>query len=126
MGRFDSDAHVDIALAAYSASLGSAVLFGDGNGGLTNTTLATTWATSATGADFNGDGMTDVAITQDSANNVKLSTRRADSVRKWLVNKGVDPARVSAVGKGPDQPIAPNNNKENRAKNRRIEFVRVK
>jgi outer membrane protein OmpA-like peptidoglycan-associated protein len=60
------------------------------------------------------------------ANNVKLSTRRADSVRKWLVNKGVDPARVSAVGKGPDQPIAPNNNKENRAKNRRIEFVRVK
>jgi outer membrane protein OmpA-like peptidoglycan-associated protein len=58
--------------------------------------------------------------------NLKLSQRRAESVRNYLVNKGVEPERISAVGKGPDQPIAPNNTAENRAKNRRIEFVRVK
>jgi outer membrane protein OmpA-like peptidoglycan-associated protein len=60
------------------------------------------------------------------SSNLKLSQRRADSVRNYLVNKGIEPARISAVGKGPDQPIAPNNTKENKAKNRRIEFVRVK
>ena len=60
------------------------------------------------------------------SSNIKLSQRRADSVRNYLVNKGIEPARISAVGKGPDQPIAPNNTKENKAKNRRIEFVRVK
>lgn len=60
------------------------------------------------------------------SSNIKLSQRRAESVSKWLVNKGVEPARVSAIGKGPDQPIAPNNTADSRAKNRRIEFVRVK
>ncbi len=58
--------------------------------------------------------------------NLKLSQRRAESVRNWLVNHGVNPDKVSAVGYGPDNPIAPNNTPEGRLKNRRIEFVRTK
>jgi outer membrane protein OmpA-like peptidoglycan-associated protein len=58
--------------------------------------------------------------------NMKLSQARADAVKNWLVNKGIDPARITTVGYGPDKPIAPNKTKEDRAKNRRIEFIRTK
>lgn len=58
--------------------------------------------------------------------NVKLSQRRADSVRMWLIGKGIDPARLYARGFGPENPIASNDTPEGRAKNRRIEFYRVK
>jgi len=58
--------------------------------------------------------------------NVKLSKRRADSVRDYLVRKGVYGSRINTKGFGPENPIAPNNTKAGRAKNRRIEFYRIK
>lgn len=58
--------------------------------------------------------------------NMKLSQRRAESVRNWLINQGVDPNRLSAKGFGPDYPIATNKTVDGRRKNRRIEFVRTK
>lgn len=58
--------------------------------------------------------------------NIKISQRRADSVRMWLIGKGIDPGRIIAKGYGPDNPIAPNTTAEGRAKNRRIEFYRIK
>lgn len=58
--------------------------------------------------------------------NVKLSQKRADAVKQWLVFRGIDSTRMKAVGKGPDNPIAPNTTPEGRAKNRRIEFYRTK
>ncbi|MGH1364534.1 MAG: OmpA family protein [Calditrichia bacterium] len=58
--------------------------------------------------------------------NQRLSKRRADSVRAWLLQKGVDPARVAAKGFGEDNPIADNATAEGRQANRRIEFVRSK
>ena len=58
--------------------------------------------------------------------NIKLSKQRAESVKNWLVNHGADSEKITALGLGPDNPIAPNNTKEGRMKNRRIEFVRVK
>jgi outer membrane protein OmpA-like peptidoglycan-associated protein len=58
--------------------------------------------------------------------NLKLSQDRANSVRQWLVNRGVDPARMTTKGFGFVRPIAPNDTEEGRQKNRRIEFVRVK
>ncbi len=57
------------------------------------------------------------------ANNQKLSQARADTVRNFLVQKGVDSSRISAVGKGEDDPVATNKTPEGRANNRRVEIV---
>ncbi|MCB9741520.1 MAG: OmpA family protein [Alphaproteobacteria bacterium] len=58
----------------------------------------------------------------DSANQ-KLSQARVESVVNYLVDKGVERERLVAKGYGESQPIAPNDNSENKAKNRRVEFV---
>jgi outer membrane protein OmpA-like peptidoglycan-associated protein len=58
-------------------------------------------------------------------NNQRLSERRAESVVQWLVNNGIDAARLTAIGRGEDEPIASNTTPEGRAKNRRIDFVRT-
>jgi OOP family OmpA-OmpF porin len=52
--------------------------------------------------------------------NLKLSQKRADGVMKHLVSKGIDPARMRAVGYGESRPIADNNTKEGRDRNRRV------
>jgi OOP family OmpA-OmpF porin len=54
--------------------------------------------------------------------NMDLSQRRADSVKRYLVEHGVDEARLVAKGFGPDQPIDTNATSAGKAKNRRIEF----
>jgi OOP family OmpA-OmpF porin len=57
-------------------------------------------------------------------NNMKLSQARADSVRQYLIdNFGIDASRITAVGYGPNKPIASNDTKEGRKKNRRIQAV---
>ena len=56
------------------------------------------------------------------AYNQKLSVRRAESVKAYLVSKGVEPNRVYTEGKGEKQPVASNKTKEGRAKNRRVEI----
>jgi outer membrane protein OmpA-like peptidoglycan-associated protein len=53
---------------------------------------------------------------------MKLSQQRAESVRRWLVQHGVEPARLTAKGYGPLRPIAPNITAYNRARNRRVQF----
>jgi outer membrane protein OmpA-like peptidoglycan-associated protein len=54
--------------------------------------------------------------------NENLSARRAQSVKAWLVKKGIPANRLRTVGKGMRDPIAPNDTPEGRAQNRRIEF----
>ena len=54
--------------------------------------------------------------------NMKLSKKRADSVKAYLVSAGVAETRITAVGYGPDKPIADNKTKAGKEKNRRIEF----
>jgi len=53
--------------------------------------------------------------------NLALSIRRAEAVVAYLVERGADPARLTAVGMGESQPIADNATKEGRAANRRID-----
>lgn len=54
--------------------------------------------------------------------NVALSIERATAVKAYLVERGIDPARLSVMGYGPDRPVASNDTPEGRARNRRIEF----
>jgi outer membrane protein OmpA-like peptidoglycan-associated protein len=57
--------------------------------------------------------------------NLGLSERRAGSVKQYLVNAGVDPARLTTRGFGEESPIATNATPEGRSQNRRIEFRRL-
>jgi len=57
---------------------------------------------------------------------IDLSERRAEEVKKYLVEKGVDPDRISTVGYGPDRPIASNDIESGRRKNQRVSFRIIK
>ena len=56
------------------------------------------------------------------AYNQKLSVRRSEAVKAYLVGKGVEKNRVYTEGKGEKQPVADNKTSEGRAKNRRVEI----
>ncbi len=56
------------------------------------------------------------------AYNQKLSVRRAEAVKAYLVTKGIEKNRVYTEGKGEKQPVADNKTTEGRAKNRRVEI----
>ncbi|MCC5978071.1 MAG: OmpA family protein [Salinarimonas sp.] len=55
--------------------------------------------------------------------NLRLSQERADSVRDALVSRGIDAARLTAVGYGETEPVVPNDSEANKAQNRRIELL---
>jgi OmpA-OmpF porin, OOP family len=56
------------------------------------------------------------------AGNMRLSQRRAEAVRDYLVAKGVSPARLEAIGFGPTKPIASTKTARGKGQNRRTEF----
>ena len=58
----------------------------------------------------------------DDDKNMALSQARADSVKKYLVKKGVDEGRIEAKGFGETVPVADNETKQGRAENRRVEY----
>lgn len=59
----------------------------------------------------------------DSEKNRQLSSDRAESVRSYLISKGIDASRMTAEGFGDTIPVMSNDTKEGRAANRRVEFV---
>lgn len=60
----------------------------------------------------------------DAAYNLKLSGERAESVRRYLVGRGVSERQLTATGYGETQPVADNETAEGRALNRRVELRR--
>jgi OOP family OmpA-OmpF porin len=56
------------------------------------------------------------------AYNQKLSVRRSEAVKAYMVSKGIEKNRVYTEGKGEKQPVADNKTAEGRAKNRRVEI----
>lgn len=66
------------------------------------------------------EGHTD--STGSDAYNQSLSERRANAVRDYLVDHGIDGARLTTEGKGESQPVASNDTADGRYQNRRVEF----
>ncbi|WP_400072173.1 DUF5723 family protein [Zobellia russellii] len=75
-------------------------------------------------AKFTVEGHTDSVGSE--ATNQRLSESRATSVKDFLVEKGIDSSRLTAVGYGESKPIASNMYKDGRAQNRRVEINLVK
>ncbi len=59
----------------------------------------------------------------EAAFNQLLSEKRAESIKNYLVSKGLDPKRFESVGYGESKPIADNKTEKGRAQNRRVEFL---
>lgn len=63
--------------------------------------------------------------TGSRATNTRLSAARANAVRDYLIGKGIDGARLTAKGYGPDQPVQDNTTAAGRAANRRVELTKT-
>jgi len=70
------------------------------------------------------EGHTD--STGNAEYNLELSRRRAESVRDLLVDRGIEPSRITAAGLGEDYPVADNGTPEGRRKNRRVDIILLK
>lgn len=60
----------------------------------------------------------------DDTSNLALSKKRAESVKNYLISKGISASRLQTDGKGENQPVASNSTSEGKAQNRRVEFLR--
>ena len=83
--------------------------------------LAAALAQSYPKAKLSVHGYTD--NTGSDAYNLMLSEQRAVAVKTFLIEKGVEPARVASRGHGESDPIAPNTTAQGRAQNRRVELL---
>jgi len=72
---------------------------------------------------FSVEGHTDA--TGSASSNQKLSEDRAHAVVARLVEMGIDAGRLTGKGLGQNNPVADNGSAEGRAKNRRVEFVKL-
>jgi len=69
------------------------------------------------------EGHTDATGTEEY--NQWLSEKRAESVKRYAVEKGLEARKIQTKGYGQSKPVAPNNTKEGRQKNRRVEVTIV-
>ena len=85
------------------------------------TLIAGTIAPQAEEHDIVIEGHTDSTGSRD--HNMQLSQERAQAVMNYLVSRGVPAEAISAVGIGPDRPIADNSTRDGRTENRRVELI---
>ncbi len=108
-------------------SLSGSVLFASGQYVLLNTAMTRLDQVASALVAQDADKRSVVEGHTDSrgsdAINQPLSVNRANAVRDYLVARGVDPAKISAIGLGSSRPIVNNNTAENRSNNRRVEIV---
>ncbi|MGC2414158.1 MAG: OmpA family protein [Stellaceae bacterium] len=62
-------------------------------------------------------------VARGVVDNLDLSSKRANAVVRYLTSKGINPSVVSGKGRGDTHPVAPNETRQGRAQNRRIELV---
>ena len=72
------------------------------------------------GAKLSIEGHTDSVGTDDY--NMTLSQKRSNSVKQYLMGKGIEESRLKAIGFGETKPVATNNTSLGKAKNRRVEL----
>jgi outer membrane protein OmpA-like peptidoglycan-associated protein len=108
-------------------TLSGSVLFPTGGDALSDVArqsldqVATALAQQPEGSHIRVEGYTDARGSDTS--NEQLSQRRAQAVRDYLAQKGVDSERLEAIGRGESSPIASNDTPDGRASNRRVEIV---
>lgn len=104
------------------------ILFDKGSAKITKSSEAVLAGVVKTLAD-NPDIMVEIQGHTDNTGNetanMKLSARRADAVKAYLVQNGIAKDRLTAKGYGQTKPAASNDTPEGRAKNRRIQFLRT-
>jgi len=117
---------VERAQAVIDATLADRIIeFQSGSARLTDRGVAVLDEMAAAIGRFGGAEIQVVGHTDNSGQrmaNVALSLARANAVRDYLMTKGIDGGRITALGAGPDKPVTTNDTAEGRARNRRIEF----
>lgn len=112
-------------LDAIRLVLGNSVLFNTGSYQLSAAAQAALSKVAYNLKQFPNTDVTVVGYTDNTGSeavNDKLSQERADAVMDYLINAGVPSARLKAVGRGWNDPIASNATAEGRAQNRRVEI----
>jgi chemotaxis protein MotB len=121
-----ADADVKLNKGFVFIEISDKILFNSGSNGLSkksNKVLATIAGLLQAQPDlsFMIEGHTD--NTGLAANNLLLSSKRAESIAQYLINKGILSTRITTKGLGDTKPIADNNTEKGRAQNRRTSFT---
>ena len=125
------DVNFDAAAGTITVTLPDAILFEPGKASLRNATskeldhIYSVLKAKYPGRHLEVAGHTDSDPIKKSkwADNLELSSQRAMSVARYLMNKGVAENRIGATGYGSARPLATNSNASGKQKNRRVEIV---
>lgn len=131
LAQTDTDGNVDVDIlpTGVNIRIGEEVLFETGQADLQNkgAIIFDSILPTLQGGDFDIiiEGHTDsIPIHTDRfPSNWELSASRAISVVQYLIDRGIDPRRLKAVGRADTRPISTNENKEGRARNRRVNVL---